>query len=66
MRVKLDPRWTKYLLQKPESGMGYQRVDIRFADGRELKNAAVFNAEDLELPDELADANISDVKLHVP
>lgn len=32
--------------------MGYQRVDICFADGKELKNIMVFNAEELEIPDE--------------
>jgi hypothetical protein len=39
MRIKLERRWTKHLLRLPKSGMGYQRVDLRLADGRELKNA---------------------------
>ena len=53
MRVKLEQRWMKRLLQLPESGMGYQRVDLRLADGRELKNAlSSFNAQEVELPDE--------------
>lgn len=30
MRLKLEKRWTERLLKLPESGMGYQRVDIRF------------------------------------
>jgi hypothetical protein len=47
MRIKLDRLWTERLLELPESGMGYQRVDVRFADGRELKDLFVFNAEDL-------------------
>ena len=64
MRVKLEERWTRRLLELPESGMGYQRVDVFFADGRELRDLVVFNAEDLELPQEFAGAEISDVMLH--
>lgn len=63
MRIKLEQRWTRRLLQLPESGMGYQRVDLRLADGRELKNVLAFNAEEVELPDECADAKIEDVQL---
>jgi hypothetical protein len=65
MRIKLDQRWTKRLLELPESGMGYQRVDVRFADGRELKDVVVLNAEELEVPNDFAQANIKDVSLHV-
>ena len=63
MRVKLEQRWMKRLLQLPESGMGYQRVDLRLADGRELKNVLAFNAEEVELPDECANTKIQNVKL---
>jgi hypothetical protein len=63
MRVKLEQRWIKRLLQLPESGMGYQRVDLRLADGRELKNVLAFNAEEVELPDDCANAKIEDVHL---
>lgn len=64
MRLKLTRQWVDFLLQQPESGMGYQRVDVRFADGRCLENAVVFNAEDLEVPDELARAEVQEVKIH--
>ncbi len=63
MRVKLAKRWTKRLLQLPETGMGYQRVDLRLAGGREIKNVLAFNAEEVDLPDECADAQIEDVQL---
>jgi hypothetical protein len=63
MRVKLEQRWMKRLLQLPESGMGYQRVDLRLANERELKNVLAFNAQEVELPDECADAKIEDVHL---
>ena len=64
MRIRLEPRWTKRLLELPESGMGYQRVDIRLVDGRELKDVVVFNAEEIEVPDEFARAQIKDLRLH--
>jgi hypothetical protein len=65
MRVKLAKRWTKRLLQLPEAGMGYQRVDLRLADGRELKDILAFNAEEVELPDECANAKIEDIHLRI-
>ncbi|HKT32293.1 MAG TPA: hypothetical protein VJS89_07370 [Gammaproteobacteria bacterium] len=64
MRVKLDKKWIDYLVSKPESGMGYQRVDVRLQDGRLIKNLTVFNAEDLELPDEFARQKIEELHLH--
>ena len=64
MRIKLDKRWVERLLAMPESGMGYQRVDVKLADGRELKDAVVLNAELLEVPDDLGPATIADIRLH--
>lgn len=64
MRIRLAERWTKRLLELPESGMGYQRVDIRLADGRELRDGVVFNAEKIEVPNDFAQAEIKDVRLH--
>ncbi len=64
MRIKLEDRWTKRLLGLPESGMGYQRVDLCLADGRELKDVLVFNAEELEVSEELAISQIKDICLH--
>jgi hypothetical protein len=43
--------------------MGYQRVDIRVSDGRELKDVVVFNAEEADVPDEFAQAKITDVRV---
>jgi len=65
MRIKLEQRWIKKLLQLPESGMGYQRVDLRLDDGREIKDVPVFNAEELELSDDYANSRIAEIHLHV-
>ena len=44
--------------------MGYQRVDIRLSNGQELKDVVVFNAAEMDLPDEFAKATITDIQSH--
>ena len=62
MRSKLSKRWVEYLCSMPESGMGYQVVDITLKDGRVLKEIVVFNAEELRLPAEYKDLRIEDIE----
>jgi hypothetical protein len=62
--MKLDRCWTDRLLELPESGMGYQRVDVRLADGRVLRDVVVFNAEEIEIPDDIGPASIADLRPH--
>lgn len=64
MRIKLAQRWIDLLVKQPESGMGYQRVDVRFADGRHVENVMVFNSEDLDVPDAFAGAEVQELKIH--
>ena len=64
MKVHLEQRWIQKLVDLPESGMGYQRVDLRFADGRQINDVPVLNAEELDLPEEFADGRIADLQLH--
>jgi hypothetical protein len=64
MRIKLERRFVERLANLPESGMGFQRVDLRLADGREVRDVLVFNTEEADVPDEFAHANIADVRLH--
>ena len=66
MDIKLSDRWIEHLLELPESGMGYQRVDIGFADGRTLKDVVVFNAEVFNESSDFRDVEILNVSLHVP
>ena len=63
MRIKLARKWIDLLLRIPESGMGYQRVDVRFVDGRVLRDVLVFNAEDLEVPDDCAGLEIKEIQV---
>ena len=66
MRVTLERRWVDHLRRLPESGMGYQRVDVWFSDGRQIRNALVFNSQDLELPDDCGNLQIAAIDLHRP
>jgi hypothetical protein len=61
MRVTLDKKWSDRLVKLPEAGMGYQRVDIRFAGDRTVRDVMVFNAEEAELPEEYARLAIKDI-----
>jgi hypothetical protein len=63
MRVPLDRKWSERLVKLPESGMGYQRVDIRFAGDQTARDVMVFNAEEAELPEEFARLQITDIVL---
>lgn len=64
MRVILAKQWVERLVKLPESGMGYQRVDIRFTNERVAKDVLVFNAEEAELPADLAQVPIKDIRPH--
>ena len=62
MRIKLSNKWVEYLCSMPESGMGYQLVDVTLKDGRVFKEILVFNAEELQLPPEYKDLKIEDIE----
>ena len=64
MHKRLQQKWIDILIRMPESGMGYQRVDIIFTDGSIAKDCLVFNAEEVQLPDSCAEKSISDIRIH--
>ena len=64
--TKLPEPWSTFLLTQPESGMGYQRVDVWLEGDRELRDVVVLNAETIELPEECAGAAIRELRLHQP
>lgn len=63
MRITLDEHWRERLRTWPESGMGYQRVDVTTTDGRTVKRLVVFNGEVLDVPDELGELAVADLRL---
>ena len=64
MKLNLPKKWSDYLTHLPESGMGYQRVDVIFEDGSIQRDCVVLNAETIELPDTCEGKAITDVRLH--
>ena len=66
MTVKLNDYWSERLARMPETGMGYQKVDVTLKDGRTLKGLMVFNAEDCQTEQEFKVEDIADIKLHKP
>jgi hypothetical protein len=48
-QLKLPAKFSKYLENFPEQGMGYQIIDIEFFGGKTLINRIVFNSTYLKL-----------------
>ena len=62
--IKLHKKWVMYLVQFPETGMGYQRVDVEFTDGTKINNVVVRNGEFLVLPKTATGKRIVNIALH--
>lgn len=45
MHIPLPAVWAKRLCDLPESGMGYQRVDVALKTGERVSGVSVLNAE---------------------
>jgi hypothetical protein len=63
MTVRLPEYWSERLIHLPESGMGYQRVNIVLKEGKVLKNVTVLNAEECQVSDPFEPSDIVDVQL---
>ena len=48
MIIKVDYHWAEKLSKMPETGMGYQVVDILFYTGKTIKNVIVRNCKEYE------------------
>ena len=48
-KLKLPTKFSQYLVNLPEQGMGYQIIDIEFFDGKILINRIVFNSAYLKV-----------------
>jgi hypothetical protein len=64
MTVRIPEQWTHFLLRQPESGMGYQRVDVRLANNRQINNVIVLNAQEIELPNDCDACEIAEIRIH--
>jgi hypothetical protein len=61
--IHLPKRWIEKLAQLPESGMGYQRVNIVLKRGKVLEGIVVLNAEEAQAPEAFEPSEIMDVQL---
>lgn len=61
MQLALNNETINRLLALPETGMGYQLVDLLLVDGRVVPGIAVFNSEIANLPDAFSDVAASDI-----
>jgi len=61
--IRLPAAWIERLVQLPETGMGYQRVNIRLRRGKVLSGVVVFNAEECQAPEPFDPSEIEDVEL---
>ena len=46
-KLELPEKWSKFLGEQPETGMGFQDVEITLADGRRVDGIAI-NGQTLE------------------
>lgn len=51
-KIKLSQNWVNYLINMPESGMGYQLVSIFLKGGKVLKTHKVLNSSILVLEED--------------
>lgn len=61
MQIELRKNIIDRLLGLPETGMGYQVVDLVLADGRIVPNVKIFNCEIANLPENFRNVRPSDV-----
>ncbi len=64
MNVDLDEDWQKKLAKMPETGMGYQLVDVVLRGGRVLRELMVFNGQACQTDESFRSADVVDVRLH--
>jgi hypothetical protein len=63
MTIQLPQPWIERLVKLPESGMGYQRVNIVLKHGKILRDIIVLNAEQAVVPEPIKPSDIIDVQL---
>ena len=69
-RIRLPEKFIDYLIKLPESGMGYQVVDITLANGIVLEKRIIINSTYLQIdehenPDDFDVDSIMGIKLHI-
>ena len=63
MTVRLNEFWSERLARLPESGMGYQKVNIILKGNRVVENVIVLNAEECQTSEKFDPTDIIDVEI---
>lgn len=63
LEIKLSENWIKKLQELPETGMGYQVVNLKFVDGKILKNVTILNSSIAILDKKIDVSQIEDIEL---
>ncbi len=50
-KFRLKGKWVNKLANMPESGMGYQIVDITLKDGQVIKEVTILYCDEVYIPD---------------
>ena len=61
-KVKLSPAWSKKLAEQPETGMGFQDVEVTTKGGRKVDGIAL-NGEFIETLMPLSETEIADIRV---
>jgi hypothetical protein len=61
LMLNVNEKWFKKLMKLPESGMGYQLVDIYLKNGHIMKKIVVVDSEIICLPEGFEDTHESDI-----
>ena len=64
MTIHLHRQWRAKLAQMPETGMGFQLVDIQLRGGDWLESLHVHNGEECETKTQFDPSEVVDVRLH--
>ena len=59
----LPVKWIQHLTNLPETGMGYQMVDVYLNDGKILRSKEIINSSIINLDENINLDNIISIKL---
>lgn len=61
LRLTQDGWVQRFLISQPETGMGYQQVDVELSDGRIIAKVAVFSAQTILLQTQYKGVDENDI-----
>lgn len=62
MRIKLNRKFERRMVSQKESGMGYQKVNVRLKDGRVI-GGYVYDSATLDIDEQIRLEDISDIEV---